>query len=396
MAEHRAAPRLRFSARLKEDKQHIKIKTQKAKVGLETRTNRQSAIGNRQSSEGFPLGFWYAALPSVELKRGQMKRQLLLNRPLLLLRNKLDQVFALDDHCPHRGIPLSDGSFDGERVECCYHGWIFDCAGKCVHIPALLEDSPVKVERIKTKSFHCEEADGLVWVFMPSSNSKEISEAPRLAKFSDKFQISVLSSPLKCDMDHGIIGLMDPAHGPFVHQSWWWRNRKSIHEKAKRFEPIPNGFRMSAHTPSTNSAAYKLLNIYKEPITTTIDFILPNRRLEQVRCGPYWFSSQAVVTPITENECRLDFVAAWNILRGIPFIKSIYRFFAKQFIGQDQRIMEKQSIGLCDNPTLMLIDDADTQAKWYYQLKAAYLKAQTNGGEMEHPLKEAVTLRWRS
>jgi hypothetical protein len=65
----------------------------------------------------FPLGFWYAALPSSELKRGQMFRQMLLNRPFLLLRDKQGKVSALDDHCPHRGIPLSDGNFDGEVVE---------------------------------------------------------------------------------------------------------------------------------------------------------------------------------------------------------------------------------------------------------------------------------------
>ena len=39
-------------------------------------------------------------------------------------------------------------------------------------------------------------------------------------------------------MDHGIIGLMDPAHGPFVHQAWWWRSAASIHEKTKKFEPL--------------------------------------------------------------------------------------------------------------------------------------------------------------
>ena len=345
----------------------------------------------------FPLDFWYAALPGSELKCGAMRRQILLNRPFLLLRNIQGKVFALDDHCPHRGIPLSDGKFDGEAVECCYHGWTFDCTGKCVHIPALLPDSPVKVERIKAKSFQCEEADGLIWIYVPSSKSNDkVTDVPRLAVFSDKYKQNIISRPLRCDMDHGIVGLMDPAHGPFVHQSWWWRSRKSIHDKEKKFEPIPNGFRMSTHKPSTNSAAYKLLNIYKEPITTTIDFVLPNRRTEQVRCGKYWFSSQAIVTPLTDKECRLDFVAAWNILNNVPFIKSIYRFFANQFIGQDQRIMEKQSVGLRDNPTLMLIDDADTQAKWYYQLKAAYLKSQRNDGEMEHPLKEPVTLRWRS
>lgn len=344
----------------------------------------------------FPTDFWYAAMPASDLKRRQMKRQMLLNRPFLILRDEYGKVSALDDHCPHRGIPLSDGQFDGKEVECCYHGWKFNCEGTCTEIPSLMPDSSVKIERIKTKSFPCEESDGMIWVYISDEKNKEIKKIPQLEIFSENYKTQVLSSQLKCDMDHGIIGLMDPAHGPFVHQAWWWRKQTSIHDKAKKFEPIENGFRMSSHTPSSNSAAYKLLNIYNEPITTQIDFVLPNRRLEIIRCGKYWFSSQAIVTPITDKESRLDFVAAWNILNGVPFIKSIYKIFAKKFIGQDQQIMEKQSVGLRDNPKLILIDDADTQAKWYFQLKNAYQKSQQNGVEMEHPLKEPVTLRWRS
>ena len=76
------------------------------------------------------------------------------------------------------------------------------------------------------------------------------SPAPELPKFSERYRIAHLSADLPCSMDHGIVGLMDPAHGPFVHQSWWWRSRRSIREKQKTFEPIPNGFRMSSHAPS--------------------------------------------------------------------------------------------------------------------------------------------------
>ncbi len=347
-------------------------------------------------SEQFLPGFWYAALPAAKLKRGKMRRQILLDRPFLILRDANGQVAALDDHCPHRGIPLSDGVFDGRLIECCYHGWKFDTAGVCTEIPSLMPDSPVKPERIRAGSMPCEERDGLVWVYVTDTPDEIAGEAPQLQTFSDEYKTHVISTKLKCSIDHGIIGLMDPAHGPFVHRAWWWRSGASIHAKTKRFEPIPNGFRMSSHTPSNNSAAYKLLNIYKEPITTTIDFVLPNRRLEIIRCGKYWFSSQAVVTPITKSESRLDFAAAWNILNNVPFAKSIYKIFARKFIGQDQQIMEKQSIGLRDNPKLMLIDDADTPARWYFQLKKAYLTARRNGVEMKHPIEEPVTLRWRS
>lgn len=353
---------------------------------------------------GAPLrDFWYPALTGKDLRRGQMSRQILLGQPLLIGRDATGQVFALDDHCPHRGIPLTDGRFDGSRIECCYHGWQFDCTGVCQTIPALLPDSPVKPERIRVPAFPCREADALIWVFLPLArrvrDAAQLPALPALPVHSERYHSAHISRPLKCNIDHGIVGLMDPAHGPFVHQSFWWRSKGSIRAKAKQFEALPDGFRMSAHTPSSNSAAYKLLNIYNEPITTTIDFRLPNVRLEQVRCGPYWFSSRTTVTPITDNECRLDFVAAWNILRWLPFVtKPLFHLLGKQFIGQDQRIMERQAVGLRDNPKLILIDDADTQAKWYYQLKAAHQARQNNPLKAEAApiVPEKVTLRWRS
>jgi phenylpropionate dioxygenase-like ring-hydroxylating dioxygenase large terminal subunit len=237
----------------------------------------------------------------------------------------------------------------------------------------------------------------LVWVYRPNKNEDaDPPPPPSIEKFSDNYNLQTLSRTMDCAMDHGIIGLMDPAHGPFVHRAWWWRSRKSIHEKEKLFEPIEYGFRMSAHRPSGNSAAYKLLKIYNEPITTTIDFVLPNRRIETIRCGKYWFSSIAVVTPIDGSKTRLDFAAAWNVFRGVPFLKAVQRYFGNKFIDQDQRIMEKQTVGLRDDPNLILIDGADTPAKWYFQLKQAYKKMQENGGDFDHPIKEPVTLRWRS
>src|SRR5258708_6030084 len=83
--------------------------------------------------------------------------------------------------------------------------------------------------------------------------------APPLPVFSKKYRITHLECELPSHVDQGIIGLMDPAHGPFVHQSWFWRSKHSIHEKQKEFEPIPFGFRMSPHSPSSNSAPYQLL-----------------------------------------------------------------------------------------------------------------------------------------
>jgi hypothetical protein len=44
----------------------------------------------------------------------------------------------------------------------------------------------------------------------------------------------------------------------------------------------------------------------------------------------------------------------------------------------------------------MLIDDADRQARWYFELKAAHAEAKRTGEPLRHPMTGPVTLRWRS
>lgn len=43
-----------------------------------------------------------------------------------------DEVFAIDDSCPHAGASLSGGQFDGRSVKCRAHGLRFDVATGCM------------------------------------------------------------------------------------------------------------------------------------------------------------------------------------------------------------------------------------------------------------------------
>jgi phenylpropionate dioxygenase-like ring-hydroxylating dioxygenase large terminal subunit len=340
---------------------------------------------------------WYPALRTETLQRGKLTTAMLLDIPLVLGRQTDGRVFAMRDSCPHRGIPLSYGWFDGNHVTCRYHGWEFEpCSGQCALIPSLTNQDKLDATRIYATAFPCEERDGHAWVYIPGPGSGKHSLAglppvPELAKFGPRYRSAHLSAELPCNVDHGIIGLMDPAHGPFVHQAWWWRSRASIREKTKRFEPIPEGFRMSAHAPSANSAPYKLLGVYGQPVETTIDFVLPNRRTETIRCGDKWFSSLTTVTPVTSSTCRIDVIGAWNVFYRVPFVTSIAKFFGAKFVRQDQVTMIQQAEGLRHNPSLMLIDDADKPAKWYFALKQARLD-----GHSRHPMDGPVELHWRS
>jgi len=46
-------------------------------------------------------------------------------------------LVCLEDACPHRLAPLSEGRVEGDHIYCAYHGWRFDARGACVEVPSL-------------------------------------------------------------------------------------------------------------------------------------------------------------------------------------------------------------------------------------------------------------------
>ena len=43
---------------------------------------------------------------------------------IAVFRTTDDHVFAIDDHCPHKGGPLSQGIVHGAHVTCPLHNWV--------------------------------------------------------------------------------------------------------------------------------------------------------------------------------------------------------------------------------------------------------------------------------
>jgi len=65
--------------------------------------------------------------------------------------------------------------------------------------------------------------------------------------------------------------------------------------------------------------------------------------------------------------------------------------------SKPQRISQgaRQQQGLRYDSPLTLIDDADTQARWYYRLKREYRHARAEGRPFKNPV-EPRTIKWRS
>ena len=319
------------------------------------------------------MDIWYFAGLSSDVKLGQMVRREIASVPITLGRDETGDVFALSDICPHRAAPLSAGCLQYGTVECPYHGWRFGIQdGVCKEIPALTSEQDMAVEKISVRTFPVHENGELIWVYL--SSDKKFKGPPEIDPptfpFATRKPTLEDSLVLNCHVDHAVIGLMDPAHGPYVHRQWWWRSERSMHEKAKAFEPRERGFAMIPHSPSSNSFAYKLLG--GKPVTE-ISFRLPGIRTEEIKIGSKTVLSFTAVTPIdeTRTEIRQIFFTDHFVFK---LLKPFIRLGARAFLRQDARMVDLQQMGLKYDPTLMLVEDADTQAKWYFALKKSLEK----------------------
>jgi len=333
---------------------------------------------------------WYYAVAGRRVKLRAMLAKVMLGEPVLIGRDAAGTPFALRDLCPHRGMRLSAGSFDGREVECCYHGWRFDTGGHCTAIPSLVPGQVFSPGRVQVRTYPACEVQGNIWVYF-GDDPAMAPEIPLVDGFEDAAPRLVETVGFTASIDHAVVGLMDPAHGPFVHSTWWWRSRRSIQAKAKAFAPSPWGFTMTRHMPSANSRAYRLLGGAPE---TEIVFRLPSVRIEQIRAGRHLVANLTAITPINSKTTEINHCIYWTSPR-LGVLKPLLRPYVRAFLHQDRDIMERQQQGLCWDPPLMLIDDADTQAKWYYRLKREYRRARTEGRPFANPLKPR-TLEWRS
>lgn len=344
---------------------------------------------------------WYFAATSAELERGRMFRREILGEPVVLGRDQEGRAFALRDICPHRAVPLSAGRLASERgvqtVECPYHGWRFGVAdGVCKLIPSLVEGQPYEAGRIRVRHYPTYEANGIVLAFV-AADAKFADAPPPAPDFglsdfvTPKF---VIHRIFEASMDNAVVGLMDPAHVPYVHNQWWWRPPSAGRKlKEKRFVPRERGWAIERHKPASNSLAYRYL--FGGDVTTEICFMLPGFRWEIVENERSRLFTLTCLTPENEDSTRITQVTYWKHAPLLDVLKPILIPAGREFLDQDGRMVDLQNTGLKYGPNMLWIDDIDVQAKWYLKLKREWNKSREEERAFVNPI-EPTTLKWLS
>lgn len=135
----------------------------------------------------FPQGHandaWLPLCRSKDVRPGRTRAERFARFRLVLFRDAQGQVRALEDRCPHRGVPLSLGECVRGRLVCAYHGLMVDGKGR--------------FGDLSVPTFAVKEHLGMVWVY--AGDGCCANEVP-LPDFSPFGTLQSVDTVLRLDM----------------------------------------------------------------------------------------------------------------------------------------------------------------------------------------------------
>ena len=119
---------------------------------------------------GIHPDFWYPVAVSASVRRGKTFAARFAGERIALYRSAGGVVYALEDRCAHRQVPLSMGVVEGEALRCCYHAWAYRGNGRLSQIPYLPKGAARPPRGVR--AYPVKEAYGFVFVFPGEDTAK--------------------------------------------------------------------------------------------------------------------------------------------------------------------------------------------------------------------------------
>ena len=276
---------------------------------------------------------WHVVWRSAELPDGEVRKVRLLGEDLVIWRSG-GRAMAWMDLCIHRGARFTMGWVENGEIVCPYHGWRYDCDGRCTKIPAHPDVAVPKKARAIT--YLTLERYGFIWVCM----GEPASDIPALPEWEDADFVSVHTGPYAFNANgpRVIENVLDVTHFPFVHSDMLGELREPdrvgtydvrIAEDGLRTSPIPVFQRVADHR--------------RVPVHTTYTFWCPRanigylmKTIDEARR----FSHFMPITPVGDEESILWVLTSANYEKQDAEAKLNSR--NDEIFSQDKEILENQ------------------------------------------------------
>jgi phenylpropionate dioxygenase-like ring-hydroxylating dioxygenase large terminal subunit len=319
----------------------------------------------KMTSQNWSENVWYVAAFSHEVQ-GKLLARKFLGKAVVMYRKTDDSVVAMEDRCAHRGMPLSFGSVEQDRVTCGYHGMSFDDSGKCVRIPGQ-EKIPANA---CVRTFPLVEKDKLVWIWMGDRALADPALIPAMERLNHPEWIPAHGyHHLKADYRLLNDNLLDLSHVAFVHG-------RTIGNAAVANSPITvsqNGNVVSVHRDVIGALAppfFAYLGKFTRPVHRwhTVSYHPPSTCVIEVGCKPLdgvdgLGKIEGVVmhlaTPETANTTHYFWAFIRHFQQDDPVLTEYIRQAITATHGEDQVVLELQQTALTEternNPAMVAI-----------------------------------------
>jgi renierapurpurin 18,18'-hydroxylase len=159
--------------------------------------------------------FWYPVARSKDVKPGKTRPVTFAGEPVVLARTKSGELFALENRCAHRQVPLDVGVVQDKTIKCGYHGWEYDLTGKCVSVPYL---DTCRMQPNNVRHYPSREAYGLVFIYPGEAALAESRPFPLVPSADDPaYKTRYLDRRVGCHYSFMHENLMDMNH-QFLHR----------------------------------------------------------------------------------------------------------------------------------------------------------------------------------
>lgn len=274
---------------------------------------------------------WHPVARADGLAEGGVLGTRLLGQDVVLWRVN-GQVRAWQDLCIHRGTRLSLGRVEQEQLVCPYHGWTYNAAGQCTHIPAHPGQNPptkAVVEVYQT----CEQY-GLIWV----SLGQPQHDVPPFPEWANPGFRKIFCGPYQVNASGPRIieNFLDVGHFPFVHEGILGvKERPEIEDYESEIEPegvVSRGVKVYQPDPYGTGRGDTVSYTYRAYRPLTAYFIK-----ESAESG---FSILLMVTPREKVQSIAWMWMAMNYGHDIPEADLIA--YQDKIFSQDRPIVESQ------------------------------------------------------
>lgn len=259
---------------------------------------------------------WWPGTTVGALDKSKPNAVELLGQPYVIFWNGIDWK-CMQDFCSHRFGPLSQGNVietEGGMftLQCGSHGWEFDDAGICKHVPQQVKKT-TDTDVASVTACPLQVEAGIIWIWTggdtPPPEDATLPVSPLLQKWHAQYgNDCVFMRDVACGMELLGESLVDVSQLPFLHHSKAGMDReKATSIDLKLVFPPNDGAMYQAELQNAASAdpIFQNLNLdIAEKATSFISYFPPNHfRIHRQR---EWSSSQDFfLVPIAQGKTRM-------------------------------------------------------------------------------------------